>query len=220
MNPKIAFWKNHLDWFIPFISELYPLSKFQLIQYEDKLDWNRIAINPFIIWDEQTRACFADRLEKIEELQPSRCLLHKYDEEGYRYYIPYNYPPSEKVYLRKNEWSAVSHVSWKSITFGLFEKREYPENQIMKLIDKFACIIVPDGDPFSDLPVPTKFIEGGKDNMDWEFLSAYWALKWSFKFLKQFEKYWITEKLIRNHTAFNYCLKDDLDDNFIEEVLS
>jgi len=89
----------------------------------------------------------------------------------------------------------------------------------MKLIDKFGCVIVPDGDPHSDLPVPTKFIEGGKNHLDWEFLSAYWALKWSFKFLKQFEGYWITEKLIRNHTAFNYCLKEDLDDEFIEMTL-
>jgi hypothetical protein len=70
------------------------------------------------------------------------------------------------------------------------------------------------------LPIPTRFIREGKEDIEWDLLSRYWGLFWSFELLQEFEEYWITEKLIKNHTAFNYCLKEELNDELIEEVLS
>lgn len=48
---KEKFRRNHLDWFIPFVSEFYPLTKFQMLRYEDILDWSRVKANNYIRWD-------------------------------------------------------------------------------------------------------------------------------------------------------------------------
>jgi len=110
---------------------------------------------------------------------------------------------------------------WKQINFGIYEIPEkYDEEKVMKLLEHFDCGINLATDPFDCLPIPTRFIRERKDTLPWDMLSRYWGLKWSFELLQEFEQYWVTDKLIENHTAFNYFLKDDLDDDFIEKVLS
>lgn len=110
---------------------------------------------------------------------------------------------------------------WKQINFGIYEIPEkYDEEKVMKLLEHFDCGINLATDPFDCLPIPTRFIRERKDTLPWDMLSRYWGLNWSFELLQEFEQYWVTDKLIENHTAFNYCLKDDLDDDFIEKVLS
>lgn len=110
---------------------------------------------------------------------------------------------------------------WKQINFGIYEIPEkYDEEKVMKLLEHFDCGINLATDPFDCLPIPTRFIRERKDTLPWDMLSRYWGLNWSFELLQEFEQYWVTDKLIENHTAFNYFLKDDLDDDFIEKVLS
>lgn len=220
MKDKITFWHKHLDWFIYYISELYPLTRFQLIQYEELLDWNRIKLNSFIRWDISMKKTFSDRLSQAKKHSPSSIDVVMED-NGVKVpvQVTLGYPKAKQIYFRENEQGNSNQFYWKNINFGFYEMPKYNEEAVMWLIDKFMCGVQINMDPTKSLPIPTKFLEKRKEELDWKFLSGYWALNWSFELLQQFEDYWVTEKLIRNHTAFNYCLKNDLDDGFIEKVL-
>ncbi len=213
MKDKIKFWRKHPNWFISFISELYPLTRFQLIQYEDVLNWNRVVSNPFIKWTDDLNICFSDKLQNAVKKEHVLCEV-----EGFPIIIDYQL--EEPLFREDNAFPDYLEF-WKDINFGLYWQPEnYNEDAIMTLIKKFECSIELTYDNFDYLPIPTTMLEEEKDELDWDMLSGYWGLRWSFEFLQQFEDYWVTEKLIGNHTAFNYCLKDDLDDEFIEKVLS
>lgn len=90
----------------------------------------------------------------------------------------------------------------------------------MKLIWHFKCSDGLNFKLFKKRPLATKYLVNITEANDWQLLSRYLGLGWSFELLQQFEDYWVTEQLICNHTAFNYCLKNDLDDEFIEKILS
>jgi len=90
----------------------------------------------------------------------------------------------------------------------------------MKLIGHFKCSLALDFRLFKERPLATEYIESRVETIEWDLLSRYFGMDWSFELLQKFEDYWVTEQLIYNHTAFNYCLKDDLDDGFIENVLA
>lgn len=218
---SIKFWKSHINWFIPFVSELYPLSKFQLIQYEELLDWDRIKSNSFIRWDIKMKRTFSDKLSQAKKHPPSSVDVIM-DDDGVKVpvQVTLGYPKSKDVYFRINEQRNSDQYYWKNINFGFYDMPKYDEDAVMMIIEKFVCGIHIGMDPTKSLPIPTGFLELRKEELDWEFFSCYWALNWSFELLKQFEDYWVTEKLIGNHTTFNYCLKEDLDDEFIEKVLS
>ncbi|QIA08349.1 hypothetical protein [Draconibacterium halophilum] len=217
---KETFWKKHISIFIVFISELYPLTKFQLLQYEEILDWNRIRSNSFIRWDDNMRKIFAARLRSATEIPPRDVrIISEEDGELLPGVITLGYPEANDVYLRAEEQTNAEQIYWKDIGFGVYEVPEYNENAVMLLLTKLNCTLNLGADPFNSLPIPTKFLEERKDTLQWDLLSSYWGLKWSFELLKQFEQYWVWEELQSNHTAFNYCLKDDLDDEFIEMAL-
>jgi len=214
MDNKIKFWQKHLNWFIPFVSELYPLNKFQLLQYEDILDWDRIKSNTFIKWNKETYAVFGEKLAKAEIIEP--IAFHVEDMP-----VVIKYPSVKEIYFREDIQQSKKKTYWKDIDFGMYKKPTgYDEDIILKLLETFDCGIELDDDPFGSMPIPTRFLEGRENTIEWDVLSHYWGLNWSFELLQQFEKYWDTEQLICNHTAFNYCLKDDLDDEFIEKVLN
>ena len=217
---RILFWEQHLSSFIVYMSELYPLTKFQLLQYEEKLDWNRVKSNPFIRWDDSSREIFADRLEAAEEIAPKDIrILTEEDGEQVPAFITLGYPEANEIYLRQGEQTSPDQIYWKDIGFGIYDKPTYNEDAIMLLLTKFDCTLNVGADPFNSLPIPTQFLKERKEHLSWDRLSSYWGLNWSFELLQQFEQYWIWDELEGNHTAFNYCLKDDLDDEFIEKVL-
>ena len=221
MYKKIKFWQNHFKYFISFISELYPLTKFQLIQYEDILDWSRIKSNPFIRWDREMTDYFLERLDLEEILPPKKVrIAFEFEGESYPEFIELGYPSAENVYLRPDEQDNSEQIYWKDIGFGIYEKKQYDEDALMLLINTFDCGIEINADPFCSLSIPTQFLMERKENLTWKKFSGYWGLNWSFELLQQFDEYWDWEELVENHTAFNYCLKDDLDDEFIEKVLS
>lgn len=218
---NLKFWKSHLNWFIPFISELYPLTKFQLIQYEEILDWSRIKANPFIRWDRSMTDTFLEKLDAVKKIPPSGIEIMSCElGESIRGWITFGYPQAERVFFRPQEQDQNDQLYWKDLPFGLYSKQQYIEDDLMLLIEKFDCKIQIGTDPFIDLHIPTTYLVENKEYMDWDYLSGYWGLDWSFELLQEFEQYWITERLIENHTAFNYCLKDDLEDDFIDIVLS
>jgi len=209
----IKFWRKHLNWFIPFVSELYPLTKFQLLHYEEILDWDRIKSNPFIKWDEKTLSIFQERLNKADRIKPSP-LDRYYDKPA----IP-KYPLADAIYFRDNEESK-GKIFWKDIKFGIGDIGLAGEDDIvMKLKWHFNGSMALNYRMFQERPLSTEYIEKRVDTTEWKLLSRYFGLEWSFELLQRFEDYWDTEQLICNHTAFNYCLKDDLDDEFIENVL-
>ena len=221
MRNKIIFLQSHLNWFIPFISELYPLTKFQLLQYEEILDWSRIKANPFIRWDRNMVNTFLEKLDTVERIPPSGIEIISCE---FGEFLPariiFGYPDAENVFLRPQEQTRSDQLNWKDMPFGLYEKQLYAEDDIMLLIKKFDCKIQIGTDPFVDLHIPTQYLAENKELMDWEYLSGYWGLNWSFELLQEFEQYWITDKLIENHTVFNSCLKNDLNDDFIEKVIA
>lgn len=218
---KIQFWQRQVNTFLLFISELYALTKFQLLHYEDILDWNRIRSNSFIRWDDNMRKIFADRLEAATEISPRDVrIISEEDGELMPGVITLGYPEANEVYLRAEEQTNAEQIYWKDIGFGVYEVPEYNEDAVMLLLTKLNCTLNLGADPFNSLPIPTRFLEERKDTLLWDLLSSYWGLKWSIELLQQFEYYWVWKELQGNHTAFNYCLKDDLDDEFIEKVLA
>ncbi|MBN2828170.1 MAG: hypothetical protein JXQ26_09270 [Tissierellales bacterium] len=213
MNHRIAFWKNKINWFIPFVSELYPLTKFQLIQYEDRFDWSRVKANQFINWTNDVKDCFADRLSEVEAYDS---ILYVAD--GVPIFPGYQ---SEYNQIFREDGEVEFWRYWYNLLFGFCKiDNAYDEKGIVRLLRSFDCVIELNERPFESLPLPTSFIRERKETLPWETLSRYWGLKWSFAFLEEFQDYWITDRLIQNHTAFNYSLKDDLNDDFIEKVLS
>ncbi len=215
MNRKIQFWQNHFCWFIPFISEHYPLTKFQLLQYEEILDWDRIKSNPFIHWDNQTKSCFKEKLLDARKIDYS--LEVAYD----KMMLP-NYPSANEFYLREEE-KAVGKIYWKDIFFGIQSDFLPLLDQLrMNYIWEFGCKTssFTNHSIFQFTPLTSDFLVKYGSGLEWNLLSRFWDIEWSFELLQQFEDYWVTEQLIHNHTAFNFCLKDDLDDEFIEKVLS
>jgi len=218
---KCQFWQNHIIYFIQFISELYPLTKFQLLQYEDILDWSRIKSNPFIRWDKLMTDCFQKRLNLAEILPPKKVpIVFEFEGESFSEIIELGYLPAEQVYLRPCEQDNTEQKYWKDIGFGIYQKQQYNEDALMLLINTFDCAIEIGADPFCSLSIPTQFLSERKEYLNWFNFSGYWGLNWSFELLQQFDEYWDWEEIVENHTAFNYCLKDDLDDKFIEKVLS
>lgn len=217
---KINFWQNHLNWFIPFISELYPLTKFQLLQYEDILDWNRVAINQFITWDKESSDYFQTRIENAHVVEPR---IVGYMDSNNHYIVRninlISWNPEYHEAIQNNEIVKSKEI-WKQIHFGHYRIPNNAEDKLTLLFNKFDCEINYDDNTFERFPIPTKFIEEDFESVDWERLSGYWGLWWSFELLQKFEEYWVTEKLIENHTVFNYSLKNDLDDEFIEKVLA
>lgn len=205
-------WQSHLNWFVPFISELYPLTKFQLIRYEDILDWKRIIRNDFIKWTDETLECFNDRLQSVEKT--NHILFEMDDMQVTSCYQPHDY----KIYREDK----VDYFSWwKQIDFGIYKLPEqFDEEKVMMVLESFDGGIDLATDPFDCLPIPTRFLRERKDTLPWDLLSRYWGLQWSIELLKEFEDYWVADKLIENHTVFNYCLKDDLNDEFIDQILS
>lgn len=195
------------------ITEISTLTKFQLILYEDILDWNRIKANPFIKWSKETKTCFKDRLN---EANKHESVLYELEEMV----VAVSYQPEKNPIYREDDEEYFMKF-WKQIIFGIYViPVGFNEEALMPLLRKFDCGIELDEDPFDGLPIPTQFIRERKDTLQWDILSRYWGLNWSFELLREFEQYWITDKLINNHTVFNYCLKDDLNDDFIEKVLS
>ncbi|AHW62157.1 hypothetical protein SAMN05444285_12348 [Draconibacterium orientale] len=214
------FWKSHLNWFIPFISELYPLTKFQLLQYEDILDWSRVAINQFITWDKESSDYFQTRIENAHVVEPR---IVGYMDSNDHYIVRninlISWNPEYHEAIQNNEIVKSKEI-WKQIHFGHYKIPNNAEDKLTLLFNKFDCEINYDDNTFERFPIPTKLIEEDFESVDWERLSGYWGLWWSFELLQKFENYWVTEKLIENHTVFNYCLKDDLNDEFIEMVLN
>lgn len=203
------FWRNHLEWFIPFVSEYYPLSKLQLIQYEELLDWERITRNEFINWTDDVIQCFSDKLP-----EPNGHTLFYLEEMP----VVVHYQSKEDPVYRTNDIEDYLE-RWKQIQFGLYIPEKYNEDAVMLLIRKFNCTVLLNDTPLEGLPIPTSFIEEKKETLDWGMLSRYWGLKWMFELLQQYEDFWVTKYLIENATVFNYCLKESLDDAFIEKVL-
>jgi hypothetical protein len=218
MEFKVKFWHKHLNWFIPFISEHYPLTKFQLLQYEEILDWDRININPFICWDNQTKSVFQDKLTAANTIDYS--LEIAYDDMM----LP-KYPSANEVYFRNSE-KIDGKLYWKDIFFGI-------QNDSLAMLDQlrmnyiwefihppgFFKLTFTDHALFHHSPITSEYLTENIQRFNWKLLSRYWDLDWSFELLQQFEDYWVTEQLIHNHAAFNYCLKSDLDDEFIEKIL-
>ena len=130
-----------------------------------------------------------------------------------------HYPGEELEKYRVGTRGPQYFAYWKDITFGIYIPQKYDEDTLMLLIEAFDCGIELDSDPFGGYHLPVKFLENNKDTMAWDVISHYWELDWSFELLQRFEGYWVTNRLIENHSAFNYCLKDDPDDEFIEKVL-
>lgn len=210
---ETIFWQKHLNWFFPFVSEFYPLNKFQLLEYEDILDWDRVKSNPFIKWTEQTKTCFDDKLKLAKKVDYLNLEIY-YDKPA----IP-KYPSADEIYLRDDEFSK-GKLFWRDIKFGIGNIGLAGEDDVvMKLIWHFKCSNKLNGYLFKDRPLDIKYLERITEPNDWKLLSRHFGLDWSFELLHQFEEYWDTEQLIFNHTAFNYCLKDDLDDEFIKKVL-
>jgi len=213
-NSKLNLWRRHLNWFIPFVSEFYPLTRFQLLQYEELLDWSRIKLNPFIRWDEEALITFQDRLSSVEKF------VHLPLEIYYGKSAIPTYPSADEIYLRANEYGE-GKIFWKDIKFGVGDIGEAGEDDVaMKLIWHFEC-----GDKlswmlFKDRPLDNNYLEKITEPKYWQLLSRYFGLDWSFVLLEKYENFWDTEQLICNQTVFNYCLKDDLDDEFIEGVLN
>ena len=144
MRNKIIFWQSHRNWFIPFISELYPLTKFQLIQYEDILDWERIARNDFIKWTDETLKCFNDRLQLVEK---SDHILFAVD--GMQ--VASCYQPQDYSIYREDKTDYFSW--WRQIEFGIYRLPEkYDEEKVMKLLEHFDCGINLATDPFDCPP--------------------------------------------------------------------
>jgi len=211
LTHRLHFWKSHPGWFIPFISELYPLTKFQLLLYEDILDWERIKRNAFIKWSDETRDCFNERLRAVATTSH---VLFTIDEMP----VQINYQPENNPVYR--EENPDYFTWWRRIVFGVYIlPAHYDQDKVMQLIRHFHCGIELENDPLGGLPIPTDFLRERKAYLDWNILSRYWGLCWSYELLQEFEPYWVTEKLIENHTTFNYCLKNDLSDDFIEKVL-
>jgi|GEM_PF-5066019 len=212
MDYNTAFWKNRINWFIPFVSELYPLTRFQLIQYEDRLDWSRVKANQFINWTDDIKDCFADQLSEVETYDS---ILYVTDgipiSPGYQ---------SKNKQLFREDGELEFWRYWKKIEFGFCKiDNDYDEKGILQLIQSLDCVPELNQIPYESLPIPTNFIRERKDTLPWETLSRYWGLKWSMELLEEFQDYWVADSLIQNHTAFNYCLKNDLDDAFIEKVM-
>lgn len=220
MRNKIIFWRKHTNWFVSFVSELYPLTKIQLLQYEDILDWNRVAINQFIKWDKESTDCSQDKINNAQTIEP-RIVRYMESEDHYivRNINLIGWIPDYHKALDNNDLIKSKEI-WKQIHFGYYKIPDNAEDKLTLLFDKFDCEINYNDNTFERFPIPTRLIEEDVQSMDWEKLSGFWGLWWSFELLQKFENYWVTEKLIWNHTVFNYCLKDDLDDDFIEKVLS
>ncbi|WP_319229948.1 hypothetical protein [Draconibacterium orientale] len=212
MEHKTTFWNKRNNWFIPFISELYPLTKFQLIQYEEMLDWSRVKANQFINWSDDVKDCFAEKLSEVEAYDS---IL--YVTEGIPISPGYQ---SENKKLFREDGEAEFWRYWNNILFGFCKVADnYDEKGIMQLLRSFDCTVELNERPFDSLPIPTNFIRERKETLPWDVISRYWGLKWSMELLEEFQDYWVAESLIQNHTAFNYCLKGDLNDKFIEKVL-
>lgn len=174
---KKNFWKKHISVFIAFISELYPLTKFQLLHYEEILDWNRIKSNSFIRWDDNMRTIFAARLESATEIPPRDVrVISEEDGEFLPGVITLGYPEANEVYLRAEEQTNAEQIYWKDIGFGVYEVPEYNEDAVMLLLTKLNCTLNLGADPFNSLPIPTRFLEERKDTLQWDLLSSYWGL--------------------------------------------
>lgn len=131
------------------------------------------------------------------------------------------YPSYEQVYLREDIKLKSQEIYWKDIEFGIYKDLlEDHDVALMELVSRFDCGFTLEEQLYSTMPIPTQFLEERKNTINWDLPSAYWGLRWSFELLQQFDNYWVTKELIKNHTAFNYCLKNDLDDEFIEKVLA
>ena len=167
----IKYWRKRLNWFIPFISELYPLTKFQLLLYEEILDWDRVVRNDFIHWTEETLLCFDDRLQSIERI--NHVLFEVDGMQVTSCYQPQDYMIYREIDPYYFDW-------WKQINFGIYEIPEkHDEEKVMKLLEHFDCGINLATDPFDCLPIPTRFIRERKDTLPWDMLSRYWGLNWS-----------------------------------------
>jgi len=194
---KIQFWLKHLNWFIPFVSEFYPLNKFQLLQYEDLWDWDRIKSNTFITWTEQIKDCFKDKLNTATATN------YLTFEVCYGDPVVNKYPSADEIYLRQEDKSQ-DKIFWKDINFGIHNIGDACEDDVkMKLIWEFKCSMDLNYQLFKERPLTANYIENKKFNIEWKLLSRYFGLEWSFELLQQFEIYWITEQLICNqHLIF------------------
>lgn len=241
MKTPLQFWRDNLSYFVLLVSEYYPIMLHNIDKYKNFWVWNKISINPFIIWTPKL-------LEK-----------YKYDLD-WRWYCAHNSMP----YIKQDDYQFYQSINWaeqhwstpkehialviqiyKNNRFQVFEQRYNNRNRLehwrrpwhefvftdfdieKKVNTKELKRIAEnpygtydyDNNPYSKTHIPKEFIDKHNKILDWSRLSYSWNLPWNFELIAQYEERWDFQILLDQLTLMEFALKPFITNEFIDDVL-
>ena len=233
---KVEFWQNNEMLFLSWISKFNPLNSSQIQKYREQLDWYLLSENQLIEWDGDTlehckkRICWSD-FTTVHRLP----LQGKQDEEFYKNYdwrtigkldtdhktIVKSYfetYPDSKILYEPECISYYPKIPYAHICFGTRAKDMAPElvENMINLADETESEIEEQIISY----IPREYLRAFWHRMKWDHLTVNINLPWDFALLFEFENLWQHSSFNYNSTAFEHTLKPDLNDEFIEEVMS
>jgi hypothetical protein len=235
---KIEFWTSNEMLFLHWISKYYPINKHVFLEHIKLWDWNTICENPFIKWDSSMiqssvkdivwkNFCLTNKLpysddSDIEFYQNvhwnsfGEQLLDSFKKDIVESY--FQEAPNKHILINHDSEYIVPVIPYKNIQFS---KRTYRLTKVEE--DNLMRLVYNTDSEFKQQDValiPERYLNFHYQNLNWEELSKNPNLPWSFGLIFEFEYLWHYENLIHNKAAFQYTLKEDLNDEFLDKVLS
>jgi hypothetical protein len=103
------------------------------------------------------------------------------------------------------------------LTFG--ERKYNLTNKAADKLIQFSFATESEVEKQDEAQIPTEYLRVFYLSLKWNLLSSNENLSWSFELIFEFEYLWHFLTLARNKTAFQYALKEDLNDDFIGKVM-
>ncbi|MCX7167750.1 MAG: hypothetical protein NTV11_15945 [Rhodocyclales bacterium] len=188
------FFRRHPEQFIRWLTEYYPLTASEIVQYQDRWDWELLSNNTNLDLTDELVSKFEDRwswrsLIKHPAFRWSECLMRRFDHHLFDHHYLFDKPLQGDDYTEED----------RDLSFRLYKivhpEIPWKESLLERNADRWDWSTI---SFLSNFPWSVDILDRYRNRWDWQALSQNESLPWSPELLEKYKDLWHWEQLSLN----------------------